>query len=168
MSENPIQIPGPYRASEDFILEIAREVSEYEKILLKSAILVNGGAAVALLAFIGSIWLKGGDLSSLTTPLIFFISGMLVAVVCTYIGYSNLMLGLSIHQIADSTGQEYEEVEITILKFFKITAPKLVNIRYYCALLLYAISFGLFIIGVYQAVEAFDAHLISYSPDTSQ
>lgn len=52
---------------------------------LKSAVLINGGAAVALLAFIGHVW-KAADgdsalLKLLAAPLVSFVAGVLLAAV---------------------------------------------------------------------------------------
>lgn len=63
-------------------LEILRAGVTAGQSALKSALLINGGAAVALLAFIGKIW---GDvdtqpvLDALATALIFYVSGVLSA-----------------------------------------------------------------------------------------
>ncbi|MEA3427870.1 MAG: hypothetical protein U9Q84_01340 [Thermodesulfobacteriota bacterium] len=47
-----------YDAQQQYSLEMLRSVISYSQAALKSAILINGGAAVALLAFIGNIWAK--------------------------------------------------------------------------------------------------------------
>ncbi|MGR3219179.1 MAG: hypothetical protein ACUZ8H_05085 [Candidatus Anammoxibacter sp.] len=48
-----------YNAQQLQAVEMFKSVISYGATALKSAILINGGAAVALLAFIGNIWNKG-------------------------------------------------------------------------------------------------------------
>ena len=49
------------QASKDRFLKIYGMDNKYDAALIRSAMLVNGGAAIALLAFIGSVWSKGLD-----------------------------------------------------------------------------------------------------------
>ena len=75
-----------YKAQQLFDVEMFRSVIGYGQAALKSAILINGGAAVALLAFIGNIWAKGvrPDVAdSLTNGIVLFASGVLAAAVGT-------------------------------------------------------------------------------------
>lgn len=71
-------------------LELLNSVGAYAQTALKSSILINGGAAVALLAFIGNIWgLPHGqgaipDIANATT---LFTYGVLVSAVATGTGY---------------------------------------------------------------------------------
>ncbi|CAI0727058.1 hypothetical protein [Serratia grimesii] len=56
----------------------------------KSCMLVNGGAAVALLAFVGNIWNKNpnaGAVAELAYGILFFCSGVGLAALCTGITY---------------------------------------------------------------------------------
>jgi hypothetical protein len=56
----------------------------------KSCMLVNGGAAVALLAFVGNIWNKNsnaGTVAELAYGILFFCSGVGLAALCTGITY---------------------------------------------------------------------------------
>ena len=75
-----------YEAQQLHSIEIFRSVIAYGQAVLKSAILINGGAAVALLAFIGNIWAKGisqDAVNSLTSSIAFFAYGVLVAALGT-------------------------------------------------------------------------------------
>jgi hypothetical protein len=57
---------------------------------LKSAILINGGAAVALLAFIGSLWSSSPSIKvveSLSSSMQFFVFGVLSSAIATGIVY---------------------------------------------------------------------------------
>jgi hypothetical protein len=58
-----------------------KAVMELAQSVLKSAILINGGAAVALLAFLGSIWGKGIDSQSIQ-PMVSGISNFAFGALC--------------------------------------------------------------------------------------
>ena len=67
-------------------LELFRSVIGYGQAAMKSAILINGGATVALLALIGNIWVKGINpdaIGSLTDGIRLFAFGTLTAAVGT-------------------------------------------------------------------------------------
>jgi len=71
-----------YEAQQLFSLEMLRSVITYGQAALKSALLINGGAAAALLAFIGNIWAKNtpqAAVDSLTNSIIYFAFGVLSA-----------------------------------------------------------------------------------------
>lgn len=70
--------------------EMLRSVIAYGQAALKSTILINGGAAAALLAFIGNVWgakLSMVTVSGLTNSVLFFAFGVGAAALgtaCTY------------------------------------------------------------------------------------
>jgi hypothetical protein len=68
-----------YRAEVDGRLEVFKSVITSATLAIKSLTLVNGGSAVALLAFIGHPATKGdgtgGVVGRLATPLIYFVAG---------------------------------------------------------------------------------------------
>lgn len=71
-----------YNAQQLFSLEMLRSVITYGQAALKSALLINGGAVVALLAFIGNIWEKDtpqAAVDSLTSSIVYFAFGVLLA-----------------------------------------------------------------------------------------
>lgn len=75
-----------YEAQQSVALEAYRSVIIYGGATLRSAMLINGGAAAALLAFIGNIWTKGIEqaaVGSLTKSISFFAFGVLIAAVGT-------------------------------------------------------------------------------------
>jgi len=56
----------------------------------KSGMIINGGAAVALLAFVGNIWNKNpnvGTITEIAYGILFFCSGVFLAAFCTGITY---------------------------------------------------------------------------------
>ena len=75
--------------------EMFKSVIAYGQMALKSAMIINGGAAVALLAFIGNVWGKNTDKS-----IIFLLSraegafawGVLMAAIAIGLTYFNQML----------------------------------------------------------------------------
>ena len=73
-----------FNAEQLHSIEMFRSIITYGSAALKSAILINGGAAVALLAFIGNIWTKEISqiaVNSLTNSILYFSFGVLVAAV---------------------------------------------------------------------------------------
>lgn len=75
-----------YEAQQSHSLEMLRAVITYGQAALKSAILINGGAAAALLAFIGNVWDKGvaqAAVGSVTSSVILFAYGVLTAAIGT-------------------------------------------------------------------------------------
>lgn len=75
-----------FKAENDRYLEMFRSVYETAKTALTTSILVNGGASVALLTFIGNIVKRSGDLSVscwITASLISFAIGVFSGAVAT-------------------------------------------------------------------------------------
>ena len=72
--------------SEDADTQMFRSVIDYGRDALKAAMLINGGAAIALLAFIGTIWSSGSEpdtVQSLAQSLAMFSYGVMAgAVAC--------------------------------------------------------------------------------------
>ena len=72
-------------------LEMLRSVITVGQLALKSALLINGGAAIALLALVGQVWSSNDGklaLGSLATALLYYVFGVLSAAVAagtTYI-----------------------------------------------------------------------------------
>ncbi len=70
-----------FRASSESSLEMFKSVILTGQSAIKSGILINGGAAVALLAFIGKIWTESQTqitTSLLSTALVYFSVGVLL------------------------------------------------------------------------------------------
>jgi len=75
-----------YNAQQLHAVEMFKSVISYGAAALKSAILINGGGAAALLAFIGNIWTKGiaqAAVGPLTSSISYFSFGVLVAAIGT-------------------------------------------------------------------------------------
>ncbi len=75
-----------YGAQQENSRQMWDSVFAYGQAALKSAILVNGGAAAGLLAFIGNIWSKGIDplaVGDLTCAILAFTLGVLAAALGT-------------------------------------------------------------------------------------
>jgi predicted alpha/beta hydrolase family esterase len=69
-------------------VEMLKAVFQFGGAALKSAILINGGAAVALLAFMGAIFVGKPDVSKeLTCPLMTFTFGVLSAAIASGTSY---------------------------------------------------------------------------------
>lgn len=80
-----VQHPDPDPGSQMF-----RSVIDYGRDALKAAMLINGGAAIALLAFVGTIWSKKSAeaaAGSLACALASFSFGVLVAAVACAFAY---------------------------------------------------------------------------------
>jgi hypothetical protein len=75
-----------YKANIDIFLEQFRSVIIAGQTALKSSILINGGAAVALLAFLGKIWniqSSGAVFNNLPFSLLTFVFGVLSAAIAS-------------------------------------------------------------------------------------
>lgn len=126
-----------YEAQQQNSMEMLRSVIAYGQAALKSAILINGGAAAGLLAFIGNIWTKDiapPAVHSLTIAVILFSAGVLCAALgtgCTYV-----------------TQYFYSEMRQRIAKFFHVVTIVFVIGSY--------ILFGF---GSWSAYQAFLKHL---------
>lgn len=75
-----------YKATSDFALEMFRSVMGFAHHALKTIIIVNGGAAIAVLAFIGNIWSKLQAVEvarALTFSEAWFAIGVLVGAIAT-------------------------------------------------------------------------------------
>lgn len=128
-----------YEAQQLHAIELLRSVISCGQAALKSAMLINGGAAAALLAFIGNIWEKGikpEAVGSLTNGIAFFTFGVLVAALGTGGSYF--------------TNYCYSEGFQKTAKIFHILT-----------ILLVLGSFGLFGFGAHESYQAFVEHLTS-------
>jgi hypothetical protein len=122
-----------YKASIDTLLEISRTTNQAGQSALKSAILINGGGAVALLAFLGHIWNSHPSypiVSGLSCSLIVFAFGVLIAAMAAGTTYLSLF----------SWGNEYKRTGI-LFNFISI--------------LLVIISLILFVTGCYLSYKVF-------------
>ena len=126
-----------HRATIDVGLEHFQSVIQTGQAALRSAILINGGAAVALLAFLGRIWETEPSQTvvvGLPTSLLGFVFGVLAAAVASGTTYlAQFVLG----ENWIKTGHTMNIISI----------------------LLVIVSYGLFVFGGYTAYEAFVAHL---------
>lgn len=79
-----------YDAQQKHTIELFRSVILYGATALKSSMLINGGAAAGLLAFIGKIWkeeITQEAVNSLTVSIVLFSFGVLVAAIGTAFSY---------------------------------------------------------------------------------
>lgn len=86
-------IPEHYKTDQEQDLYIKAKIEEFKATVglaqssLRAAMLINGGAAVAILAFMGNIWSKGNVTTGLTGSLWFFIGGIVAAAFGTGTAY---------------------------------------------------------------------------------
>ena len=121
-------------------------IADYEKMLVKSIMLVNGGAIVALLAFIGNIWsieVEQSVFTSLITALKFFIYGLLSSILCVVISifYS---IDFTIYAANKERNKQKGEISVRISNYVKMIAM--------------SGSILLFVFGVEHALNAFEKH----------
>jgi len=125
-----------YRANVDMHLEHFRSIIQTAQVALRSVILINGGGAVALLAFFSRIWgvgLSAPVVLGLTKSLLLFVFGVLVAAV--------------------ASGASY----LTQYAYFG-KWNKLGHLFRYASIVFVVISYALFAWGCYAAYGAFVAH----------
>jgi len=126
-----------YNAQQQNSIEIFRSVIVYGQEAIKSAILINGGAAVALLAFIGNIWTKSTGqpaVNSLTKAIFLFTIGVLSAAIGA--GTSHLT--------------QY---------FYKENKEKKAKMLHVLTIVIVVAAYTLFFFGSYNAYKAFAGHL---------
>lgn len=126
------------QASNNRLLKKYGMDNQYETELIRGAMLTNGGAAIALLAFIGSIWSTGLDdeiLQMLCASLIFFSVGVFLALGSLFFCYLR------------SNCNNWAIIGL-IFYWILIVMPLLT-------------SFALFIFGVNSAIDTFSTHLSS-------
>lgn len=126
-----------YNAQSASALEMFKSVIAYGQLTLKSSLLINGGAAVAMLAFISNLWGKVSEplaIYHLAKALTMFASGVLSAGIAIGVTYLT------------QCGYEREGINNTY-KFLARAAHLL-------ALIITITSFGLFALGICQAYEA--------------
>jgi hypothetical protein len=122
---------------------------------LRTALLINGGASVAMLAFIGGLVsngkvLVGSQLATLAAPLVWFAIGVAFAGLATafayFTNYSNVGAAYSMKRIWEHPWHE------------ETPASKRWMISYYICLVISVISgflsLGLFVVGMYKIWEA--------------
>ncbi len=131
-------------------LEMFRTVVEYGRDALKAAMLINGGAAVAVLAFIGNIWtIEGSDdaVRSLACAVAMFGFGVLFAAVSSAFTYITQYF----YNMDTVFGPENPTLG---LKYRKIA------ISFHCIVLFLVFSsFGLFCAGVVLSFQSITKHL---------
>ncbi len=79
-----------YNAGVSFSIEMLRSVFQYGQAALKSAILINGGASVAMLSFISSQIAKSapaGLINNISISLVLFVFGTLAAAIASGTAY---------------------------------------------------------------------------------
>lgn len=102
--------------SEDVRSQVFRSVIEYGREAMKAAILINGGASIALLAFLGNIWIKQsghGIIDSLSLAIISFSVGIVVAGlswVISYMWYFDFNNTLEKFQFLDQLRKDADKV----------------------------------------------------------
>ncbi len=131
------RILAHYDAQQKHSVEIIRSVFAYGQAALKSSILINGGAAAALLAFIGKIWSEEtgqAAVNALTNALVLFSFGVLAGAIGTAATY--------LSQLSYTSSWTKIGVGFHVL-----------------TILIVAAAYVLFGLGSYEAYESFLKHL---------
>ena len=131
------RILAHYDAQQKHSVEMIRSVFAYGQAALKSSILINGGAAAALLAFIGKIWSEEtgqAAVNALTNALVLFSFGVLAGAIGTAATY--------LSQLSYTSSWTKIGVGFHVL-----------------TILIVAAAYVLFGLGSYEAYESFLKHL---------
>ena len=132
-----------YNATRASELEMFKSVIVYGQMALKSALLINGGAAVATLAFISNVWGKVSDpiaLYYLVKSLSMFASGVLAAAIAVGLTY------------ATQCGYSYSMRTATYLRASYIIHGLTITVG--------VLAYCFFAAGMYQANEALVINLL--------
>lgn len=134
--------------------------SEAGKGAVKTALVINGGAVIALLAFAGSILSNGGGnaaIEHLADGFICFSHGVLIAAASALTRYMNATLQLRYVNEAMTNNSDLSKMEVTFLGYIVIKAMVILRLYFQTTILLVVVSFILFYCGVTNTVEAFSA-----------
>ena len=138
--------------------EHIRSIDETGKILIKTAIIINGAAALALLAFIGnamSMELERHVVISLAFALNDFTWGVIAAAGCLFISYFLSLASYSAYIDAELFNIYYKDVVVLDLKLFKLKVWLVFPILYFIVVSLFLFSFITFVMGINGTSEAF-------------
>ena len=121
-----------------------------ENLAIRTVILINGAAAVAILAFVGTIWTldKQGSIGDLSTSLFWFVIGVGCGFLASLLNY--LAFHIAIRKPKSGTIDSNRAFK----KWFDIR-HKLVRKFTYTVMILLSIGFFCFIYGTYQANKIF-------------
>jgi hypothetical protein len=134
---------------------------------IKAVILINGGSAVAMLAFIGTVaskdLLSGAQLAQISRPLLWFGFGVASAVVGSAMAYfTNLM-------IAESYGRMERSYQVPFVRDTALSKRHrlLGEIFRYIGVVAVTASIGCFIVGLIKAESAFAVMTVTTSVPTA-
>ena len=153
MTRDDFQI-AKFQAFQNDSTELLRSVITFSIEILKSAMLINGGAAVALLAFTGAVWSSGqpnSSVQSLSTAILWFGGGVLATMVGTILGYFT-----QYHYYKRQT----HDVNMWVKNTPGERLPMSQGFYFHaCAAFCVFVSLVCFCIGAYESVQAFSVSL---------
>ncbi|MCY4002505.1 MAG: hypothetical protein OXF33_02175 [Rhodospirillales bacterium] len=153
------------RKSDATLSEVRRYVEEYAQSALKGAILINGGAAAALLAFFGVVWSDSAQpdtVIKLAQALSAFAFGVLAAAMSAMFGYVTQYFYYCENQsdadaqIAEDRG---DEAGLTQARRAQTTYFKWAFRFHWLALIFVIGAYVFFLVGVLAAHCSFVGHL---------
>ena len=146
------------QASKDRFLKIHGMDNKYDNSLINSVILINGASAIALFAFIGSIWptgLEGQSFQLLSKSLSLFAGGVGFAVISKFFRYFSSCI---CPDEPCSDEKENQKLYITICN--KRIKANLIFLPYWTLIVIpLLISFACFTYGVGFTIDTFYNHL---------
>lgn len=87
--EHEINISN-YKSRVNIAIKMLDMVANFAQMAIKSALIINGGAAIAILAFLGNVWKNNMDVSSVDSfimALEYFSWGVLAGAICAGLSY---------------------------------------------------------------------------------
>ena len=145
-----------FRARQTLYIENLRMANEYRQSALKSAMLINGGAAVALLALAGSISSESvSGLIDLVEVIYYFTFGVLFAALGILMSHFHINKSFEIHQKVDATGGNKNVVGLSTI--VGTNDPNYKTLRNYerSTYACIYVSFAIFIMGIIFSIDAF-------------
>lgn len=124
----------------NWMLKNTEQVIQLALSAIRSAVLVNGGALVALLAFLGNVWTKGWQVAEFARSFGWFATGLLAAIVTGACSYAAQFF----YGHTDEHGHPSR------------AAKKVAPAFHVGALVLFIISLGAFGIGCYESFAVFN------------
>ena len=164
MSEKNDRLIAEYNAKQEQLVEIGKLSSDYVKGALRSAMVMNGGAAIALLAFTGNILSKTGGqkvADHLATGFTSFSYGVLIAATAVIISAITMHINFQFSQKSIEGGFNLRTKKYTYLKYITIKPWSIIFFLELIVFVLIVLSFVQFYFGVSETATAFTVDLSS-------
>lgn len=150
-----------YKALASTSSEMFKGLINFATLTLRGLILINGAAAIALLAFLGHVWSTGGTnvaiaAQGLVTPIWLFAMGTGLGLLASGLAYISQTIFAEV-ELPKLYEKSLKEEEDSSKGFWKALRESPGGIVRFIAICIAVFSFGFFLLGIYFSVKGFDA-----------